>query len=703
MAPPSIRGGPQPDEPLHATPILDSRWGRFAVFGAALLPIWAVVIAIHVYAFDDPAIRSAVWADLSHLGLILTHIPRNAVLVSALALTFGAGIGPGDALLRAFRIPARDAFDRIAFGMVAGLAVLIAVAYLLATLHLLHRRFEVPLLLGGFAFSTFSVWRWLRNAPRLKDTVRVPRLLTALIWVLLAASLYVSLLAALTPEVGFDARYYHLAEAFRYAQHHGFFNLVASERIWAFALPHYQETVYAFEWVLVGAIGAKLIAWGGAVMTVLALIAFSRAWFSSSAIGETAALILFASPVVAWSATTAKNDLGAVPFVILALHCYLSWQRTESKLALGGAGFFLGITYGIKTFGAFAVIALGIVALRVLQRRQAPRRALLAQLLSYAGCALLAAAPALVTAQWMIGDPIFPLAPGIFHSQYGAATMGANVSNTFSGRLMETLDPANLVSLPWAMTMDPLKFRDLPGPLWLALLPIWAALPFFARRGTEVIRPISAFAAWFTALVLVSGAVEFRYLETALPVVALLIGYAVLGQDWRGARLAQVGLIASILIFSALGNGLVTRLQRGATSPAVMGTQYLNFAYLYENLPERGIMLQDAPILEYANAHLDPQRDKIYDAVNLQFMNMYSQTEIFNGTNYGGPAALNEWTLASPDAYARLSDAGCTYVVVWKEALGGMRATPLWKHLRLVTEQLQPGTRTTVELLKVVD
>jgi hypothetical protein len=662
-----------------------------------------VAVAVHVYAFDDAAAGAAVREDLSHLGQILLHLPRNAALVLALLFTLGAAIAPGDALLRAFRIPARDAFDRIAFGAAAGLAVLIAVAYALASVHLLRAAVELPLLIAGFAVSALAVRRWVRTAPPLPDEQRAPRALTIAMWVLLAAALYVSLLAALTPEVGFDARYYHLAEAARYAQHGGFYNLVASERIWAFALPHYEETLYAFEWVLFGALGAKLIAWGSAVTTVLALVAFSRAWFSSSAIGVMASLVLFASPVVAWSATTAGNDLAAVPLVILGLHCLLSWQRTGAGASLGGAGFFAGMTYGIKTFGAFTAIALGLVAAGLLVARRVPLGTALVRLVPYAAWALAALVPALITAQSMIGDPIFPLAPGIFASQYGAAAMGANVSNAIGGRLWETLNPVNLVSLPWAITTDPLKFRDLPGPLWLMLLPLWLAVPFLARRRTEVIRPIAAFAAVFCALVLVSGAVEFRYVETALPVVALLIGYALLAVDWSGAKVLQATLIAAVLVFGALGNGLATPLERGALNQAVMGTQFLNFAYIYEGAPERTLGLQYVPMLEYTNAHLDPQHDKIYDAVNLQLMNMYSDTELYNGTSYGSPTALGEWALASPDALARLRDAGCTYLIVSKDMLGSLRTTPLWPHLRFVYEAPGGAVRTTDELFRIVD
>lgn len=664
---------------------------------------WAALIALNVFAFTDPAARAAATSNLTHVPQILTHLPRNAALVFVLFFTLGAAIAPGDALLRAFRIPARDAFDRIAFGTAAGLVVLTALAYALATLHLLRLEVEIPLLLAGAVASTVSIRRWLREQPLLPDAVRVPRALTIAMWILLGAALYVTLLAALIPEIGFDARYYHLAEAERYAQHGGFYNLLAAERMWPAALPHYHETLYAFAWVLTGAIGAKLIAWGGALAIVLAVVAFARAWFSSTAVGVFAALILLTTPVLAWSATTANNDLAAVPFVLLALHALLVWRGGGSAWALYGAGLIAGMTYGIKPFGAFTVIALGIVVAWTLLSRGTPRAVVAAQLARFAGCALLGLLPALITATWMIGDPIFPLFPGIFPSRYGANAVGEHLSAVIGSRLLAHISPSHILLLPWSMTMDPARYRNLIGPIWLATLPVWLAVPFFSRRFTEVVRPLAVFTVAFTAIVFLSGAEEFRYIATAVTVVALLIGYAVFCLDWRAARALQATVVGAVLVFAVLGNPLVVPLERNSSAPAVMGAEYLNWDYLYGTLPESAIQLQYVPILQYTNSHLDPRTNKIYDGANVQLMNVYSNVELFNGTAYQSPAALNEWSLASPDAFERLRANGCTYVIWPKAQLAQLKAAPVWRHLQFVTEAPSiNGPANPDVLLKIV-
>ena len=98
-------------------------WRRLAVEAAGYVFLaWAALVAINVYAFNDPAARSAAGGELSHLPQILTHLPHNVALFFALIFALAAGIAPGDAVLRLFRLPYRDAFDRIAFGTVAGLA-----------------------------------------------------------------------------------------------------------------------------------------------------------------------------------------------------------------------------------------------------------------------------------------------------------------------------------------------------------------------------------------------------------------------------------------------------------------------------------------------------------------------------------------------------------------------------------------------------
>ncbi len=680
-------------------------WRRIAIESAGyVFLIWAAIVAFNVFAFTDPAARGLAYDGLSHIPQILTHLPRNVVLLLGLFVAVAASIAPGDALLRAFRIPPRDAFDRIAFGLIAGLVVLTIVAYALAALQLLRWEVEATLLIVGAVASASSIRRWVREAPLVPDSIRVPRALSIVVWFLLAASLYVALLAAVIPEIGFDARYYHLAEAERYAQHGGFYNLVAAERIWPFALPHYQETLYAFAWVLFGAIGAKLVSWMGAVATAVALVAFSRAWFSSTVAGAMAALMVVSTPVFAWSATTANNDLAAVPIVILALHAVLTWRANGSLWALGGAGLLAGFTYGIKPFGVFTVIALGIIAAWILITRRARRNVVASELAAYAACAVLGMLPALITATWMIGDPIFPLAVNAFPSRYGSASLGATVSTAVGTSLIGSLSLTRILSLPWLMTMQSATFRDLIGPIWLTLMPVWVAVPFLARRHAGVIRPLAAFAAIVTGLAYVGGAIELRYILVALPAVALLTSYGILCVDWSRARALQVILVASLVVFSALENGLVTPLQRNAEVAGVMGQEYFNWGYLYEGVPDAAIQLQFIPMLQYANAHLDPHHDKIYDAVGLQLMNVYSEVEIFNGTYFVSPGALHEWTLESPDAYAHLRECGCTYIVVPRETLATLRPAAVWRHLRFVVETgSMNGPTTRDELLKVVD
>jgi hypothetical protein len=677
-------------------------WRRIAVEAAGYVFLaWAALVAINVYAFGDPAARTAMSDDLSHLPQILSHVPRNLGAFFGLIFTLAACIAPGDATLRLFRLPYRDAFDRIAFGLIAGLGVLIAVAYFLAAVQLLRWEIEAALLILGFVMSAIEVPRWLKKLPRLTDEIETPRALVVTFAIVLLAALYVALLSSVEPDVGFDARWYHLAQAERYAQHGGFYNLVASERMWAYAAPHYQETLYAFQWVLFGAVGAKLIAWGGALATVLGVVAFARAWLNSTGVGVLAAMILFASPIVVWSTTTSNNDLGAVPFVILALHALLWWRATGSTACLCATGVFAGITYGIKPFGGFTVVVIGAIVAAILLLRRASRKFVVAQLAGYTGSAVLAVLPALVTAQWMIGDPFFPVGATFFPTQFGASHVNSILSLIATAH-HSYLNPVNLLSLPWAITVDSVSFRDLLGPVWLATLPLLLAVPFVARHQSSVIRILAAFVVMFCAFVIVSGAVEFRYAESVLPAVALLIAYGVLCLNWRAARALQAVIVIVIVAFAVLDNSLLRFDQRNAMTPGVMGPVYLNWAYLYDGQPESLVQLQYAPMLQYTNAHLDPRRDKIYDGVHLILMNVYSDVPMFNGSAFDSPEALGEWTLTSPDASARLREAGCTYIVVPREILPSLKHASIWRHLTFVTATpSMNGPKTEDELFKV--
>src|SRR5439155_2101577 len=101
----------------------------------------------------------------------------------------------------------------------------------------------------------------VRHARSLKE-IRIPRRPgwgTVLLVVALTASLYVALVAALGPEVWFDARWYHLGVPVHFAAHGGVYDIVRQTRIAAAALTPYQEMLYSGLIPLLGMIGAKVL------------------------------------------------------------------------------------------------------------------------------------------------------------------------------------------------------------------------------------------------------------------------------------------------------------------------------------------------------------------------------------------------------------------------------------------------------------
>lgn len=664
----------------------------FVALAVASCAAWAVVLSA-VYA-PTPAAWQMSAAQTALLPEILTRLPQGFAAVFPALLFVLSAVAPGHFALRALRLSWANDGEQWLTETAVGLIVLTFAVIVLGEAALLRPAVLLPVFTLCLLGSSWLVYRWWSgNGARVRQAVadawsrRSPRdlwICAALAFV--AFSLYISFLGALVPEHAYDARWYHLAEAKRFAEHHRLFSLLASEHNIQLGLPHYQEILYAALVSVAGLTAAKAFAWADGLLAVLGIAMFAWTHLRSWLVAALAAAVFVDTPIVAWSGTTAATDLPLAFFTLLVVHTFLRWYDDGEARWLLVAGFIGGYTLGVKPFGIFTLAALALIML-IRGRKQPPWRALL--MLSTAAFA--GFLPWLLVSWADSGNPFFPFFGAVFPSPYLDSHIDSMVRSSYQLWGAAPVTPLGIFLIPWRVVTEVDKYRSVIGPVYLALAPLWIGAPLLFASAKSHLKLVLGFLALWSVLWYYSGALDARYAEAVFPLIAILVAYPfTLPFTTVAARLAQGVAAALLVVAGALNTQFLLPLQKGAELPQVSGAILLPEPFLFAGQSPDQVQLVYMPMVSYMNKTLSPATDKVYDDTELVVFNLYSDIDLFNGDQYDSPSALGQWNLASPDALARLRNEHITHVVTYRSKLAALRASALWPHLRLLHQEKNP-------------
>ncbi len=225
--------------------------------------------------------------------------------------------------------------------------------------------------------------------------------------ILLILAALINFIAVFSPELGFDALWYHLTIPKIYLMW-GKIDFIPGGLLYYSALPRLGEFLY----LLVGANDtlAHFINWLFGLGTALIIYKISKSWL--------AALIFYAAPLIGWQSGSAYIDLIRTFFEALALYLVLS-----SKPVL--AGLSLGLAIGTKTLALGSLIIFGLLKKTKL-----------------VVVAIVVSAPWFLWSYLKTGYPFYPLGAGILDARH-------NLGNIWP---LVPLDPFLLIYLltfPW--------------------------------------------------------------------------------------------------------------------------------------------------------------------------------------------------------------------------------------------------------------
>ena len=348
----------------------------------------------------------------------------------------------------------------------------------------------------------------------------------------LGVILLLTLFATLAPPSSMDATVYHLRvpREFLRAQ-----TWLALEDVHSYQ-PLYVEMLFGEGLVLGGGVLAALIHWALGVGAIAAAGAWGRR-LGGSAIW--AAVIFGATGLYAWESTSAFIDLGLTLFVSLAMLWASHTGPGRQSTVL--SGIFAGLAAGSKFTGLVGASLTGLVMFATFwpDWRLGLRR--LAVFGSIAGAL---ASPVHIRNAAFIGNPIYPLANGLFGLPRALlATAPYGIGSDFLHLLTSPLDllaRGAAFDQGWAV-----------GPAYLALAPLGI---FISRRSR--IGPVAATVIVLWWLVWFFSSPQARLLLPILPMAAGLASLgisAALAHQGRGLQACALAAIA-VSVLGGLGS-----------------------------------------------------------------------------------------------------------------------------------------------------
>jgi hypothetical protein len=428
---------------------------------------------------------------------------------------------------------------------------------------------------------------------RVKDLPRRPGAVA--IWICAGAALLFALVAALAPEIEYDAAWYHLWLPLQWLEA-GRLRDIVSEYVSLY--PGGWELLNGAALALGGPTAAKLLHFA-----CLPLLGAAACLLASATRVPLPASLVFAlvvtAPTMMWEGSTAYVDLALAWLVTLGCVALFRYHDSNNRRWLVAAAVTLGGAVAVKHLALIALAVCGIT-LFVRELRVRTLQDAVVSCAVVGGVALLFGVPWYLRAYAASGNPVFPELYKVF---------GASPSTRWSMDSEYFLDlfkahfgmgrsVGSLVLLPWNMTTHAAYFGGTFGPLFLILVPFaWTGRE--PRRLTVVgLGALAYGAVWASPL----GSFQLRFLTPVVPPLAVLgaAGAAALASESaRVSRVATRVVTCTIVALLAVNlppfvewhetdrrgwDGWLTHVLRGAPASVVFGAEPES-SYLARSVP----------------------------------------------------------------------------------------------------------------------
>ena len=523
-------------------------------------------------------------------------------ILLALALIGGA-TGVGRHVLHLVDAPRADRAETAVFSFALGLGSLIAIVMGLGLVGGLYR----PVIWISVGLWCLSGWRilWLRGAAD-AGSLRMMRLdyHSPYVWLgfVGALALLLHLSRALVPPHGAtDPLAYQLALPKLYLFDH---RLSFHPTITGALYPANMGLLYVVALTLRNGILAQILHLSLAGAVCAGIFAAGRRYLSWQS-GVLGAVIFSFMPIVVIFAPQGYVDVGLCFFQFTALWAVANWARAPERRALLLAALLSGLAAGVKHQGLSTVV-LGVLML-VLRRIVVDRnlRFAIGDVAFYVGIVLALVCPWYGRALAHSGNPVWPLANGVFHGlAFGyQPVIASGGGSTVSGWWQVLVPSAKWFHTyaqsmnPWYWTFDPVGWQKAIGVYFVALIPV---VSLFIRR--RIVWQLTLFCLGYYIILVRLLHMNPRYGLVLFAVASLLCGFAahrLASVSWRPFRVLFLGAFLLTALLNLTWSYALAR----PYFPVVLGAEgrdvfltkteasYRLFRYVRDNTPEDARLL----------------------------------------------------------------------------------------------------------------
>lgn len=377
-------------------------------------------------------------------------------------------------------------------------------------------------------------------------------------FLLIAIQVFINLLAALGPELGFDALWYHLTIPRIYLLENRIF-FIPGNLLYYSGLPKLGEMLYLGVLAFVNsAVLPKLIHFGFGILTMFVIYKIARKFLESD-LSMLSCLIFYSSLVVSWQSTTAYIDLQRTFFEALALLGFINWIESKNFKWLVESGVVLGLAASTKLLAAGSLF---IFLILIAVSNYTQNKRFYWNLLLYLLIVLFVLLPWLVFSYLNTGNPIYPV-----FSKFYPLTFSYNIAS-----------PISFIKDLWIVFA---KASDPISPIYIIVLP-FVFLVF--RKFDKVLKLVCLYCllaifVWYATPRTGGG----RFILPYLPAFSVLVCAAV--------EFLKIKKIRSVFIYSAVLFSIISIIYRfeankkfiplilGAENKDVFLTKNLNFSF----------------------------------------------------------------------------------------------------------------------------